>query len=294
MDLMSLLTGPERRRRWSEDERRQILTAAFAPGAIVADISRRYEISTSPIYKWRRQRLAMESSARFAPAIVIDEPASAAPEAVAITVEFTGDARLRISATAPGIGDDDVAGAATIPIASSGGLNMMVQDKRGRGLSALEAATQDMVGAANQIPGLTGVFSLFNTRTHKVRAPGEEEGSDRWKAAEKAARRRLRPILMTSFAFILGVLPLAIATGAGAEMRQSLGHQRLLRHARRYWFRLDLHPGILRRGPWALRQATRRAEVRRPVAAGFHAGALIWRSTLEAGEITGVGGRGGD
>ena len=34
---------------------------------------------------------------------------------------------------------------------------------------------------------------------------------------------RLRPILMTSFAFILGVVPLVIATGAGAEMRQSLG-----------------------------------------------------------------------
>ncbi len=34
---------------------------------------------------------------------------------------------------------------------------------------------------------------------------------------------RLRPILMTSFAFILGVVPLAIATGAGSEMRQSLG-----------------------------------------------------------------------
>jgi len=39
----------------------------------------------------------------------------------------------------------------------------------------------------------------------------------------QAARTRLRPILMTSFAFILGVVPLAIATGAGAEMRQSLG-----------------------------------------------------------------------
>ena len=38
-----------------------------------------------------------------------------------------------------------------------------------------------------------------------------------------AARRRLRPILMTSFAFILGVAPLVVATGAGAEMRQSLG-----------------------------------------------------------------------
>jgi len=37
------------------------------------------------------------------------------------------------------------------------------------------------------------------------------------------ARTRLRPILMTSFAFILGVAPLAVATGAGAEMRRSLG-----------------------------------------------------------------------
>ncbi len=51
----------------------------------------------------------------------------------------------------------------------------------------------------------------------------EEQGEDRFRAAVQAARIRLRPILMTSFAFILGVVPLAIATGAGAEMRQSLG-----------------------------------------------------------------------
>ena len=51
----------------------------------------------------------------------------------------------------------------------------------------------------------------------------EEEGQNRFEAAVQAARTRLRPILMTSFAFIFGVVPLAIATGAGAEMRQSLG-----------------------------------------------------------------------
>jgi HAE1 family hydrophobic/amphiphilic exporter-1 len=51
----------------------------------------------------------------------------------------------------------------------------------------------------------------------------ETEGMTRWQAAEAAARTRLRPILMTSLAFVLGVLPLAVATGAGAEMRQSLG-----------------------------------------------------------------------
>jgi len=50
-----------------------------------------------------------------------------------------------------------------------------------------------------------------------------EHGHDRTKAAVEAARTRLRPILMTSFAFILGVIPLAFATGAGAELRQALG-----------------------------------------------------------------------
>ncbi|CAL78154.1 Putative component of multidrug efflux pump, acrB/acrD/acrF family [Bradyrhizobium sp. ORS 278] len=51
----------------------------------------------------------------------------------------------------------------------------------------------------------------------------EEQGAKTIDAVSTAARLRLRPIVMTSFAFILGVLPLAIATGAGAEMRQSLG-----------------------------------------------------------------------
>jgi len=51
----------------------------------------------------------------------------------------------------------------------------------------------------------------------------EEEGATPANAAVHAARTRLRPILMTSFAFILGVAPLVVATGAGAELRQSLG-----------------------------------------------------------------------
>jgi multidrug efflux pump subunit AcrB len=51
----------------------------------------------------------------------------------------------------------------------------------------------------------------------------EERGLTRREAAVEATRLRLRPILMTSFAFILGVSPLVWAIGAGAELRQALG-----------------------------------------------------------------------
>jgi len=51
----------------------------------------------------------------------------------------------------------------------------------------------------------------------------EDQGRDRLAAAVEAARLRLRPILMTSFAFIFGVMPLVWAIGAGAELRQMLG-----------------------------------------------------------------------
>lgn len=50
-----------------------------------------------------------------------------------------------------------------------------------------------------------------------------ESGLSRFDAALEASKQRLRPILMTSFAFILGVLPLVTASGAGAEMRRALG-----------------------------------------------------------------------
>ena len=51
----------------------------------------------------------------------------------------------------------------------------------------------------------------------------EDQGRDRFAAAVEAAKLRLRPILMTSFAFIFGVVPLVWAQGAGAELRQALG-----------------------------------------------------------------------
>jgi len=51
----------------------------------------------------------------------------------------------------------------------------------------------------------------------------EEQGRDRVSAVLEAARLRLRPIVMTSIAFIMGVLPLVTADGAGAEVRRAMG-----------------------------------------------------------------------
>jgi len=51
----------------------------------------------------------------------------------------------------------------------------------------------------------------------------QDQGKGRFEATVEACRLRLRPILMTSFAFILGVVPLVLAKGAGAEMRRTLG-----------------------------------------------------------------------
>ena len=51
----------------------------------------------------------------------------------------------------------------------------------------------------------------------------ESENVDPLAAVLEAARLRLRPILMTSMAFIMGVLPLVLSTGAGSEMRRAMG-----------------------------------------------------------------------
>ena len=57
MGQVTVFSGPERRRRWSEEERLRILSEAFAPGACVADVCRRHDISSALIYTWRRKLL---------------------------------------------------------------------------------------------------------------------------------------------------------------------------------------------------------------------------------------------
>ena len=91
-------------------------------------------------------------------------------------------------------------------------------------------------------------------REHRVR-----DGMPIIEAAVEAARARFRPIVMTSFAFILGVAPLVVASGAGASARKSIGITRVQRHDR-----LDLPCGAVRavvlRGGAAVRGMARRAQ----------------------------------
>lgn len=55
MARFEVLTGPERRRRWSEDQKRAIVAESFAPGAVVSEVARRVDISAGQIYRWRQE-----------------------------------------------------------------------------------------------------------------------------------------------------------------------------------------------------------------------------------------------
>ena len=100
---MTLITGGERRRRWSLEERAQILAAIAEPGAVVAEVARRADVCTSLVYKWRREARGGADPCGFAPVVVKDTPAPASrsgePEVGAILVEMK-DARIRIGANA--------------------------------------------------------------------------------------------------------------------------------------------------------------------------------------------------
>jgi len=107
MNQITVLTGPERHRRWREDERQTIVAAAFAPGASVAEVARRYDVATSLIYKWRQQALSRNcGETSFAPAVVADEPRpipmkTTSEDRTAIRVELSDGTRVSIGVTAP-------------------------------------------------------------------------------------------------------------------------------------------------------------------------------------------------
>jgi transposase len=102
MSQMTLITGPERRRRWSEDEQRQILAAAFAPDANVRDVSRQYDVATSLIYKWRREAMASGHVPGFNEMVVVPvEPATALAPVAMVEIEVGEKGLVRLPTTTP-------------------------------------------------------------------------------------------------------------------------------------------------------------------------------------------------
>jgi transposase len=112
MGQVTVFSGPVRRRRWSEEERLQILSEAFAPGACVAEVCRRHDISSALIYTWRRTLLdagaALKASAPealpapvFAEAVVDESVvAASAVEHPAMIIDLPRGKRLTVFAAA--------------------------------------------------------------------------------------------------------------------------------------------------------------------------------------------------
>ena len=101
MRQITVMHGPERRRRWNDEERLRILAEAFAPGACVADVARVHDISTARIYTWRAKLRQQITAPQFAEAVVdTGEPSRPAAPTPVIMVELGGKGRVSIFAAA--------------------------------------------------------------------------------------------------------------------------------------------------------------------------------------------------
>lgn len=98
MSQVTVISGVERRRVWTDEQKRRLVAAACEPGASVAQIARRADLRPSQLYRWRRD-LAEPATPGFAALTVSPEPEPAA--ASAVVVLEVGGAVLRIAGDAP-------------------------------------------------------------------------------------------------------------------------------------------------------------------------------------------------
>lgn len=99
MARVEVITGIERRRRWSEDRKREIVAAAFAPGAVVSAVARQADISTGVIYRWRQD---LRGVAGFSEVVVSSGSAGSGDNLCsAIELAFDDRTHARIPASIP-------------------------------------------------------------------------------------------------------------------------------------------------------------------------------------------------
>jgi transposase len=100
MAQVQLISGIERRRRWREDQKREIVKAAFAPGCTVSEVARREDIHNAMIYKWRRELRRAETG--FAQVMVKTDDVTAPSSGQSIIeVALSNGTQLRIPSTVP-------------------------------------------------------------------------------------------------------------------------------------------------------------------------------------------------
>lgn len=95
MARIEVINGVERRRRWSFEEKRALVAATYAPGAVVRDIARRADVQPNQIYRWRQE--LRNAISGFSPVIVASSVLNAVspPEAM-MEVVVNSDVRVRI------------------------------------------------------------------------------------------------------------------------------------------------------------------------------------------------------
>ena len=95
---VEVLTGPGRRRKWSDDDKARIVAETLRPGTVVADVARRWQVSSQQVFTWRREmRGGVSAPLDFVP--IVAEPPTVVPARSAlpsIKVELAG-AVLRIT-----------------------------------------------------------------------------------------------------------------------------------------------------------------------------------------------------
>ena len=119
---VEILTGPERRRRWSEEEKVQVVEEACRPGHSVSQVARQHGINPSQLFTWRRQarakglisdagpRPSAAPALTFTPVKVVEEPVAAAVRparrrtpsrrSAAIEIELKSGERMRVEVPA--------------------------------------------------------------------------------------------------------------------------------------------------------------------------------------------------
>ena len=111
MSTVTVLAGPERRRRWASAEKARIVDESLAPGASVAEVARRHDVHPNLLHLWRRQARtgalalvgagdAAAGEMQFAAVAVAPEERDSVVPSSLIEIEFADGTRLRITGSA--------------------------------------------------------------------------------------------------------------------------------------------------------------------------------------------------